>query len=194
MGVNIMQNIKLNLIIVSNQEKFNANIEKFISHIDIEHAEYNFVNSICLITKFIKADYYNLLIINKKEYIISEFDFLLDNNMKNIGSLIIVDKDNYLKVFNKLYKSGFIVVSTPLSVSKFIELIKLNLLSIKKKIKYELDLKKYEETKIIDIAKSLLIVNERKNEEEAHKYIEKLSMDLRKPLIKTAEYIISEYI
>ena len=189
-----MQNIKLNLIIVSNQEKFNANIEKFISHIDIEHAEYNFVNSICLITKFIKADYYNLLIINKKEYIISEFDFLLDNNMKNIGSLIIVDKDNYLKVFNKLYRSGFIVVSTPLSVSRFIELIKLNLLSIKKKIKYELDLKKYEETKIIDIAKSLLIVNERKNEEEAHKYIEKLSMDLRKPLIKTAEYIISEYI
>ena len=44
---------------------------------------------------------------------------------------------------------------------------------------------------ILDIAKALLISNLNMNENEAHKYLERKSMDLRCPIDKICEEIIS---
>ena len=51
-----------------------------------------------------------------------------------------------------------------------------------------------EEIKIINTAKMLLIEHKHISEDEAHKYLEKRAMNLRKSKVKIASEIIEEYI
>lgn len=52
---------------------------------------------------------------------------------------------------------------------------------------------KLQEIKKVDLAKCLLIENESKSEEEAHKIIERMAMDKRKTKTQVATEIISKY-
>ena len=61
----------------------------------------------------------------------------------------------------------------------------------RKRKRYQPKLRTDEEKKIIDDAKALLMERNKLSEEEAHKYIQKLSMDSGNNLVETAQMILA---
>jgi len=180
---------KINIAVLSDFLNFNNNIDKLFSTLKVKIVCYTFVDKLDQIKNIIDSNKYDLLIINKSSYSVEEIETLSKYDYGLLGVIVIVDA--YFK-YDLLFKNvinGIITVRRPVTVNKFIEIVKVTLLSQKKKNKDNM-----EEIRIIDFAKVLLIINKKLNEDDAHKYLERYSMELRINLCKASKNIISYYL
>ena len=181
---------KLNVVVLSDFENFNKNINKIFAPLPIKNINFSFVDSINSIKGIVDADF-DLLIINKAAYTEDEIKDLLKYDYKTMGVIVIVD--TYFK-FDMLFKnvdSGIITIRRPITVNKFIEVLKVCLLSDERKKNPD---NKLIDIRIMDFAKVLLIIYKKLSEDEAHKYIEKYAMELRIQIYRAAGNIISYYL
>ena len=116
---------------------------------------------------------------------------MLKYDYNTMGVIVIID--TYFK-FDLLFKnvdSGIITIRRPVTVNKFIEVLKVCLSSDERKKNPD---NKLIDIRIMDFAKVLLIIYKKFNEDEAHKYIEKYAMELRIQIYRAAGNIISYYL
>lgn len=115
----------------------------------------------------------------------------------NSSCILMVSSDIYDEVYLKISESGVIVIPKPLTrehLSRVLDLAcatkeRMNRL-IKKQATVE---EKIEEIRLVTHAKWILIEKEHMTESEAHRYIEKRSMDERTPRREIATEIIRRY-
>ena len=180
---------KINIAVLSDFLNFNNNIDKIFSTLKVKIVCYTFVDKLDQIKNIIDSNKYDLLIINKSSYSVEEIEILSKYDYGLLGVIVVVDA--YFK-YDLLFKNvinGIITVRRPVTVNKFIEIVKVTLLSQKKKDKYSIN-----EIRIIDFAKVLLIIYKKISEDDAHKYLERYSMELRINLYKASLNIIQYYL
>ena len=131
-----------------------------------------------------------LVLINKDNNNIEEF---INQEFENIGIILFVEDKDYYDVFNLVYDKGIIVVPKSIDMICLLEIMKLLAYSSLKKMKYDSKDKK-NELKLMDVAKSIVIIRHKKSEDDAHKYILRASMNYRMTTIRTAKIIISNHI
>lgn len=97
--------------------------------------------------------------------------------------------------FQDCYSSEIVCLSMPLHTREFINTIHMMTLDLRKEIarrNKRLPKKRTEEEqRTIEMAKALLMERNQMTEDEAHKYIQKLSMDSGNNLVETAEMILA---
>lgn len=93
------------------------------------------------------------------------------------------------------YSRDIVCLSTPLHTREFISTIHMMTMDLKKEMtrrKKRLPKRRTEEEqKTIEMAKALLMERNQMTEDEAHKYIQKLSMDSGNNLVETAEMVLA---
>lgn len=156
------------------------------------------INRLMLFDSFNRFEYVNsineakekrdgLVLINKEN--IKE----INKDFEHLGIILLVDDKDYYEAFNLVYDKGIIVVPKNIDDACLLEIIKLLAYSNMKKTRYN-SLDKLHEIKLMDVAKSIVIIRHKKSEDAAHKYIERASMNYRMTIKKTAEIIISNHI
>lgn len=180
-----------NITIVSDFENFRQNINRIFSPLSLEYMNFNNCSSIESAINNIDKLNTDLIIINKAGYKEDELD-LLTSYKGNVEILVIIDSYfKYDKLFKK-FNEGIMTVRRPLTLNKFVEIIKVLLISIEKRKKSASE--RATDYKIIDYAKMLLIIKNKISEDDAHKYLEKHSMELRITLSKASTNIILDYL
>lgn len=90
---------------------------------------------------------------------------------------------------------GILCLPMPIHSVEMVNTIETMLIELsrpaRKRKRYQPKLRTDEEKKIIDDAKALLMERNKLSEEEAHKYIQKLSMDSGNNLVETAQMILA---
>ena len=113
------------------------------------------------------------------------------------GVLLFVKTEIYDDVYNKVYESGVMVISKPASSVMVSQTLRI-LCSSRERIRgmearQASVEEKIAEIRVVNKAKWLLIECLNMNESQAHKYIEKQAMDMRKSKREVAENIIKTY-
>ena len=114
-----------------------------------------------------------------------------------VGVLLMVKNELYEQITYKVEEHGVFTVGKPGTKQSIYQAVKL-LVAAKARLR-RVEMKaaglqaKMEEIRIVNRAKWLLIDHFKMNESEAHRYIEKQSMDTRTPRREVAEGIIRTY-
>lgn len=113
------------------------------------------------------------------------------------GVIVLVKSELYDQVAYKLEELGVLIVPKPTTKSAIMQAVHLinasSSLLKKARKKNQSIQKKMDEIRIVNRAKLLLMEKLGKTEAEAHRFIEKQAMDLRKTKKEIAESIISTY-
>lgn len=94
---------------------------------------------------------------------------------------------------NEAMGQGIVSITMPLKVNDLantIDMLSMNILRRRKKLKEQPKKRNLEEQKFIDEAKKILIEKNNLTEYEAHRYIQKTSMDSGTNMVETAQMII----
>ena len=188
-----MKNItKLNIKISSDFNNFKKNINQIFSLLPYDNVNYELFDSIYDVEKIIDDGKTNLIILNKSAYVEDEIKYLISLDYKNIGIIIIIDSYFKYELFFKNINKGIITVRRPLSINKFIEVIKaLSLSNLKKN---EKNAEAVAEYRLLDAAKMFLIIYKKLTEDEAHKYVERYAMKLRINIYNASKNLVSYYL
>ncbi len=113
------------------------------------------------------------------------------------GILLICKADAAEEMANRTASYGVCVVSRPINKSAFLQAIRTgsafhNRLTVLQKENKKLRAK-LEEQRYVSRAKLLLITNAKMEEEEAHRYIEKMAMDTRRTKKEVSLELIAKY-
>ena len=115
----------------------------------------------------------------------------------NMGILLLVQNDMYEQASSQVEEEGIVTLPKPVSPEMFYTACRMVSAMTFKIQKMENEKKtlqdKMQDIRIVNKAKWLLIENEKMSEADAHKHIEKLSMDRRRSRREIAEEIIEEY-
>lgn len=141
---------------------------------------------------------YDIIIINTP--LADEFghDLALYASTNTVSGLILIVKSEiYEEVCDRVEDYGILVLSKPLSRQTFYSAVKLVSATQKRLLILEKEnmklQKKIEEIRLVDRAKCVLIQYLNMTEAEAHRYIEKQAMDMRKTKKTIAENILNTY-
>ena len=141
---------------------------------------------------------FDIIIINSP--LIDDFgtDFAIDVAIKDLsGVLMFVKPELESEIYYKTYEYGILTLTKPTSEGILLQSIRLLSSTIaKKEALYQKpqDFRsRLEDIKIVNKAKMLLIEHKHISEDDAHRYIEKRAMNLRKSKVKIANEIIDEY-
>ena len=183
------------VLLISSSKNFSASIKNALEH---ESFEVSTIDTIQKAKRLVVEHDFDILIINAP--LIDDFgiDFAIDEAIRDIsGILFFVSPELESEIYYKTYQYGILTLTKPTMYSVLLQSIRLLCSSLIKKEKIntkQADLKtRLEEIKIINTAKLLLIEHKHISEDEAHRYLEKRAMDLRKSKIKIANEIIDEY-
>lgn len=142
---------------------------------------------------------FDIIIVNAP--VIDEFgvEFAIDEAIRDISGIVIFVKPELeSEVYYKTFEYGILTLTKPTSKGTLLQTLRLLSATILKKENMRekpKDMKtRLEEIRIVNTAKMLLIEHKHISEDEAHKYIEKRAMNLRKSKVKIATEIIDEYI
>lgn len=123
---------------------------------------------------------------------------LAEQAAESRGAVIVLVKSELAdRVSYKVADNGVMVVEKPTSVSLFDAVLRMAEIASAKLMRLEQEnarlQRRLEETKAVSTAKCLLIEREGLSEPQAHRYIEKLAMDSRRPRIQIAREVIQRY-
>lgn len=111
--------------------------------------------------------------------------------------MLLVKADHYDEIAGRVEDAGVFTLSKPLSRSLFWNVLKLCSAAVNRARRMQdenrLLSQKLDDIRIVNRAKCVLIEYLRMSETEAHKYIEKQAMDLRKTRRAVAEDILKTY-
>ena len=148
--------------------------------------------------RYIKESSFDLIIIDSALSDESGKDFALHAAHSTTALIIlIVEKKDFYSVEKTTENAGVFTLQKPISAEFFYQASRL-LDASRRRLHYIEEQNKHlqqqlEEIKVIDRAKITLVQVLRMTEAQAHRYIEKQSMDLRQSRIKTAESILRTY-
>lgn len=185
---------ELKCIIVAPDESFRACSEKLLHSFNKGNTDFVFESSISSLINILKTEVIDLAIIELHEIDYDELDKLIELDDITASILLITDRDNYLELFRRTYSKGFLVMPRPVTVNTFLQALQIGLNASDKMKLDPNNYKKITDIRFLDVAKLLLVLNEKMSEEQAHRYVEKLSMDLRVAKLKSAEYVINRYV
>lgn len=115
----------------------------------------------------------------------------------NMGILLLVQSDLYDATSSQVEEDGILCLPKPISPEMFYSATRMLSAMTYRIQKMETEKKtlqdKMQDIRIINKAKWMLIENKGMTESEAHKYIEKLSMDRRRSRREIAEEVIEEF-
>ena len=182
---------KFKIAILSDYNNFKNNIYSLIPLLPIKGVVFKFYDSVNETKSLVESGDIDIVILNKSSYTINEMNYLLNIDYKYISGIYIIDSYFKYEQFFENHSKGFITVRRPLSINKFLEVLKISIYGVlkKKKSKKDIDL-----IRTLEMAKSFLIMYENMFEDESHKYLEKLAMDNRTTIYKEANLIISKYL
>jgi response regulator NasT len=113
------------------------------------------------------------------------------------GIILITKTDTLYDMSEAVEDAGVFVLPKPISPDFFYQAVKLLYASRRRVLKLQDENKtlqgKLQEIRVIDRAKCVLIQYLNMTESQAHRYIEKQSMDLRQGKVVTAENILKTY-
>lgn len=118
---------------------------------------------------------------------------------ENFGSGVIqiVDESRLDDINSDIEDAGVFVLPKPISPEFFYQAVKLLVASRRRLQNLEDEnqklRKKIDEMRVVNRAKLVLVQKMQMNEEQAHHYIEKMSMDTRKSRVEVSENIIRMY-
>lgn len=98
------------------------------------------------------------------------------------------------QVINDCYGNDIVCLSMPLKVHDLVNTVNMmsdNILRKRRKQRQQPKIRSAEEETIIRHAKELLMTRNHMNEEEAHRYLQKCSMDSGTNLVETAQMVLS---
>ncbi|MCR5349967.1 MAG: ANTAR domain-containing protein [Acholeplasmatales bacterium] len=174
----------LNVVVLSDYDSLKNNINSYLKVLGYTNYNYTFVDDIKDIINLFNRDEFVLFIINKVHYTKTDLDILTKNNLKS-EVILISGESEYMDIFKYVYKFGTLVAKRPLAVNTFLEIIKLSIYKYNKRISNN-------NREIVYIAKVLLINSLRMSENEAHKFLERQSMDLGLPINEIAKDIVNK--
>lgn len=108
---------------------------------------------------------------------------------KNFDMLLVASQDKWEDCSN----NDIVCVAMPLKINDFLNTIEMMTQAIsrrRKKLKAQPKIRSEEEVKLIDEAKKVLIEKNNMTEPEAHRYIQKTSMDSGNTLLETARMVL----
>ncbi len=115
----------------------------------------------------------------------------------SMGIMLLVQNDMYDQASSQVEEEGIVTLPKPVSPEMFYTAVRMLSAMTFRFQKFDEEKKslqdKMQDIRIINKAKWLLIENKSLSEADAHKYIEKLSMDRRRSRRQIAEEIIEEY-
>lgn len=93
------------------------------------------------------------------------------------------------------YSQEIVCLATPLQTREFVSTVQMMTMELARELKRRKKplpkRRSATEQKVIDSAKALLMERNQMSEQEAHKYLQKLSMDSGNNLVETAEMILA---
>ncbi len=183
------------VLLVSSSENFSSGISKALA---LKSYDLVIIDKIEKAKLILFENEFDIVIINAP--VIDDFgiDFAIDSAIKyGLGVLMFVKSELEIEVYYKTYQYGILTLTKPTSTEIFLQSLRLIQSTIIKKendyIKPKGLAERLEEIKLINTAKVLLISHKKLTEDEAHKYLEKRAMNLRKPKVVVAKEIIDEY-
>ena len=184
------------VLLVSSSKNFTNGI---LSALTENNYEVTLSDTIQRAKRILVENDFDIIIVNSP--VIDDFgmDFVIDEAIRDISGIIMFVKPELeSEVYYKTYEYGVLTLTKPTSKGILLQTMRLLCATIIKKeamIEKPKDMKtRLEEIKIINTAKMLLIEHKHISEDEAHKYIEKRAMNLRKSKVKIASEIIEDYI
>ncbi|MBQ9520826.1 MAG: ANTAR domain-containing protein [Acholeplasmatales bacterium] len=184
------------VLLVSSSKNFANGI---ISALSLNNYEVTLSDTILKAKRILVEKDFDIIIVNSP--VIDDFglDFAIDEAIRDIsGVLMFVKPELESEVYYKTYQYGILTLTKPTSEGILLQTLRLLCVtrmkreSMREKTK---DMKeRLEEIRIVNTAKMLLIEHKHISEDEAHKYIEKRAMNLRKSKVKIASEIIEDYI
>lgn len=97
-------------------------------------------------------------------------------------------------VINECYGNDIVCLSTPLKVNDLVNTVSMmadNILRRRRRQRLQPRIRSEEEEMLIKQAKELLMSRNHMNEEEAHRYLQKCSMDSGTNLVETSQMVLS---
>lgn len=182
---------KFNISILTDYSNFENNLYQILPLLPISNVGLKIFKSIYDVEDIINENKANVIVINKASYTNEEVLYLSNIDYKDISEIIMIDSYYKHETLFLNYDKGFTVVRRPLSINKFLEILKNSIHGSIKKKKNGNNINKI---KAIEMAKALLIEYENMFEEDAHKYLEKISMDSGKTLYDESLSIITKYL
>ena len=184
------------VLLVSSSKNFTNGI---LSALTENNYEVTLSDTIQRAKRILVENDFDIIIVNSP--VIDDFgmDFAIDEAIRDIsGVLMFVKPELESEVYYKTYQYGILTLTKPTSEGILLQTLRLLCVtrmkreSMREKTK---DMKeRLEEIRIVNTAKMLLIEHKHISEDEAHKYIEKRAMNLRKSKVKIASEIIEDYI
>lgn len=187
----MQNNFKLKIAVLSEYSSFNNNIYSIFSMLPVNGVLAINIDSIFDIGNIVAEKKTDLIILNKASYTNEEIIYLLNLDFKHISCVVLIDSYfRYDTLFNNFNK-GFITIRRPISINKFLEVLKIVLFGNLKKQKSIGDIKNI---RTLEMAKQFLVIYENMYEDDAHKYIERLAMNNRLTLYDEALNIVVNYL
>lgn len=184
------------ILIVTNSEKNKEAIENILK--DLNGNNITSANNSNEASRKLIENSFDIIIINTP--LKDEFGSNLAINAikSNLCGVILIVKNEMLdEISQNLEEYGIFVIGKPISKIMFLQTIKLIKASQNRilNLKNENDVlkNKIQEIKIVDRAKCILIQHLNMSESQAHRYIEKQSMDKRISKKELAQTILKEY-
>jgi two-component system, response regulator PdtaR len=185
-----------NVLLVSNDEEITHYIKlNFFDKIKLDVSVARFASEA---RQLYIDNEYALCIINQPLPDESGENLAVDIADKNVGQVILLVNAQYFdEISLKVEEHGVITIAKPIDEMLFWNAVKIARATQKRMFSIQSEnrklLQKIEDIKIVDRAKCVLISHLTLSENEAHKYIEKHSMDMRITRRKVAEGILKTY-
>ena len=182
---------KLKITVLSDYNNFKNNIYSVFSLLPIKGSIVSNIESVFELNKILEEEKTDLIILNKSIYTQEEVMYLIEQNFKNVSVIVIIDSYFKYKSLFMNFDKGLITIRRPLSINKFLEVLKISLFATNKKKKIKKDFIKI---RTMEMAKVFLAMYENMFEEDSHKYLEKTAMNNRTTLYDESLKIVIKYL
>ena len=148
--------------------------------------------------RMVSGDAYALVIINAPLPDETGFELATQLTERTSAGIILLVKNALVPMIgDPMSDSGVLIVPKPVVPQLFEQAVRLSMACRNRMLRYKAETErlqaKFEELKIVDRAKCLLIEHMRITEEEAHRALEKQAMDERLPRVRVAREIVQRY-
>lgn len=182
---------KLKITVISDYNNFKNNMYSVCSLLPIKGSIVSNIESVFELNKILEEEKTDLIILNKSIYTQEEVMYLIEQNFKNVSVIVIIDSYFKYKSLFMNFDKGLITIRRPLSINKFLEVLKISLFATYKKKKIKKD---YIKIRTMEMAKVFLAMYENMFEEDSHKYLEKTAMNNRTTLYDESLKIVIKYL
>ena len=143
-------------------------------------------------------DAYSLTMINAPLLDETGLELAIDLAKRSTAAVILLVKTELASMIaDTATEAGVLIVTKPVNPQMFEQTIRVGIASRNRMLLFKSEnerlQKKYEELKIVDRAKCLLIEHMRITEEEAHRVLEKEAMNMRISRVRVAKQILDRF-